>query len=128
MHGHGSFWADPVHWVLIAFIIFFVIFGKKLWGALAAQLMLGLWGQLWATLGGAVAGFALMDVPLGTFLRSFGGTIHPDDIAEGLLKVLVFGLATSLLSLRAGLTAQGGAQAVGRQVADRKSTRLNSSH
>ena len=38
MHGHGSFWADPVHWVLIAFIIFFVIFGKKLWGALAAML------------------------------------------------------------------------------------------
>ena len=40
MHGHGDagFFADPANWVLIGFILFFVLFGKKLWGALAGML------------------------------------------------------------------------------------------
>jgi F-type H+-transporting ATPase subunit b len=33
-----SLFADPRNWVLIAFILFFVIFGRKLWSALAAML------------------------------------------------------------------------------------------
>src|SRR5579863_1917121 len=33
-----GFFAEPRNWVLIAFILFFVLFGKKLWGALAGML------------------------------------------------------------------------------------------
>src|ERR1700733_2876903 len=35
---HHSFFANPRSWVAIAFVIFFVLFGKKLWAALAAML------------------------------------------------------------------------------------------
>ena len=33
-----SFFADPRNWVLIAFVLFFIIFGRKLWSALAKML------------------------------------------------------------------------------------------
>lgn len=33
-----SFFAEPRNWVIIAFFVFFILFGKKLWGALAAML------------------------------------------------------------------------------------------
>jgi F-type H+-transporting ATPase subunit b len=35
---HESFFADPRSWVAIAFVIFFALFGRKLWAALAAML------------------------------------------------------------------------------------------
>ena len=38
MHHEESFFADPAHWVVIAFFLFFILFGKKLWGALAGML------------------------------------------------------------------------------------------
>jgi F-type H+-transporting ATPase subunit b len=38
MHEEPSFWAEPKHWVVLAFIAFFLLFGKKLWGALAGML------------------------------------------------------------------------------------------
>ena len=38
MHHEESFFADPRSWVAIAFVIFFVLFGKKIWGALTAML------------------------------------------------------------------------------------------
>lgn len=37
MH-HGSFFEDPHSWVYLAFVLFIVLFGRKLWGALAAIL------------------------------------------------------------------------------------------
>jgi len=37
-HHHESLFADPRTWVGIAFIIFFVIFGRKLWSTLTAIL------------------------------------------------------------------------------------------
>ena len=37
MH-HETFFGDPRNWVVLAFILFFVVFGKKLWAALAAIL------------------------------------------------------------------------------------------
>jgi F-type H+-transporting ATPase subunit b len=33
-----SFFADPKNWVTLAFFLFFILFGKKLWNALAAIL------------------------------------------------------------------------------------------
>ena len=38
MQDEPSFFAEPRNWVVLAFILFFVLFGKKLWGALAAML------------------------------------------------------------------------------------------
>jgi F-type H+-transporting ATPase subunit b len=38
MHHQESFFADPRMWVVIAFFLFFILFGKKLWGALAGML------------------------------------------------------------------------------------------
>jgi F-type H+-transporting ATPase subunit b len=33
-----SFFAEPRTWVALAFIVFFVLFGRKLWGVIAAML------------------------------------------------------------------------------------------
>jgi F-type H+-transporting ATPase subunit b len=33
-----GFFAEPRNWVVLAFFLFFIIFGKKLWGALAGML------------------------------------------------------------------------------------------
>jgi F-type H+-transporting ATPase subunit b len=38
MQDEPSFFAEPRNWVVLAFILFFILFGKKLWGALAAML------------------------------------------------------------------------------------------
>jgi F-type H+-transporting ATPase subunit b len=38
MNHEASFFAEPRNWVVLAFILFFVLFGKKLWSALAAML------------------------------------------------------------------------------------------
>ncbi len=38
MHHEPGFFADPVNWVLLSFILFFVLFGRKLWAALAGML------------------------------------------------------------------------------------------
>ena len=37
-HEHGSMFADPRFWVGAAFVIFFLIFGRKLWSILTAML------------------------------------------------------------------------------------------
>jgi F-type H+-transporting ATPase subunit b len=38
MHEEPGFFAEPLHWVVLSFILFFVIFGKKLWAALTGML------------------------------------------------------------------------------------------
>jgi F-type H+-transporting ATPase subunit b len=38
MEHHESLFADPRAWVGVAFVIFFLIFGKKLWGVIAGML------------------------------------------------------------------------------------------
>jgi len=38
MHNEESFFADPKMWVVLAFFLFFFLFGKKIWGALADML------------------------------------------------------------------------------------------
>jgi len=37
MH-HESLFGEPRNWVVLAFFLFFILFGKKLWGALAGML------------------------------------------------------------------------------------------
>ena len=36
-HAHG-FWDDPATWVAVAFILFFILFGSKVWAALTGLL------------------------------------------------------------------------------------------
>jgi F-type H+-transporting ATPase subunit b len=38
MHPEPSFFAEPKNWVMLAFFLFFILFGKKLWSVLAAIL------------------------------------------------------------------------------------------
>jgi F-type H+-transporting ATPase subunit b len=38
MHHEESFFQDPKNWVLIAFILFFLLLGRKLWAALMGML------------------------------------------------------------------------------------------
>ena len=38
MHHDESFFAEPRSWVVVAFILFFILFGKRLWGAMASML------------------------------------------------------------------------------------------
>ena len=38
MHTEESVFADPKNWVVLAFFLFFILFGKKLWGVLAGIL------------------------------------------------------------------------------------------
>lgn len=38
MHEEPGFFAEPRNWVVLAFVLFFVLFGKTLWGALAGML------------------------------------------------------------------------------------------
>jgi F-type H+-transporting ATPase subunit b len=38
MEHEPGFFAEPSHWVVISFFLFCILFGKKLWGALAGML------------------------------------------------------------------------------------------
>jgi len=38
MNHEESFFADPKNWVVVAFFLFFILFGKKIWGALSGML------------------------------------------------------------------------------------------
>ena len=37
-HHYEHFWLDPKFWVAVSFVIFFLLLGKKVWGALAGAL------------------------------------------------------------------------------------------
>ena len=38
MHDEPGFFTEPSHWVVLAFFLFFIIFGKRLWAALTGML------------------------------------------------------------------------------------------
>jgi F-type H+-transporting ATPase subunit b len=38
MHEEPGFFAEPLHWVVLSFFLFFIFFGKKLWAAVAGML------------------------------------------------------------------------------------------
>lgn len=38
MHHDAGFFGDPANWVVISFFIFFILFGKTIWGALSGML------------------------------------------------------------------------------------------
>lgn len=38
MHHYEHFWLDPKFWVAVSFVLFFLLLGKKLWGAISTAL------------------------------------------------------------------------------------------
>jgi F-type H+-transporting ATPase subunit b len=38
MHSYEHFWLDPKFWVAVSFVLFFLLLGKKLWGAISSAL------------------------------------------------------------------------------------------
>jgi len=70
-----------------------------------------------ALLGAAVSGLVLLGVHPLLFWNSLtGGLLGPGDVAHGVLKSLVFGLAIASSSTAFGVNATGGAPGVGRAV------------
>jgi phospholipid/cholesterol/gamma-HCH transport system permease protein len=65
----------------------------------------------------AVSAFFLLRLPLRVFAASFAEQVTGMDLATGLIKTTVFGLAIALVSTAMGLRASGGARAVGRSAA-----------
>ncbi|WP_228556710.1 ABC transporter permease [Myxococcus sp. AB025B] len=65
----------------------------------------------------ALAALLTLDLPLRTFFGTFAHMLSSLDILGGVLKTGAFGLAISLVSTAVGLSARGGAQAVGRAAA-----------
>jgi len=65
----------------------------------------------------AIAAFFLLKLPLRVFTQSFAERITALDLAIGVLKTTVFGLFIALVSCAVGLSARGGARAVGRAAA-----------
>jgi phospholipid/cholesterol/gamma-HCH transport system permease protein len=65
-------------------------------------------------IGGYVVGVALLDIPGGTYLSRMWEAVYVEDLVDGLIKSVVFGLLLSLIGCYKGLYTQGGAEGVGR--------------
>ncbi len=61
-----------------------------------------------------VAAYATMALPVRVFTSNLSDMLGPLDVVGGVLKTLTFGVAISLVSTAVGVSARGGARAVGR--------------
>jgi phospholipid/cholesterol/gamma-HCH transport system permease protein len=76
-----------------------------------------LYADALALLGAAYSGQALLGVTPRTFYNGLtGGALFFSDVANGLIKSVVFGLVIALSSCHFGLATKGGAPGVGRSV------------
>ncbi|MFO0667075.1 MAG: ABC transporter permease [Polyangiaceae bacterium] len=79
--------------------------------------MMTLFADALALLGAAYTGKGLLNVEPQTFFNGLtGGLLGFSDVANGLVKSIVFGLIMALASCHFGLATKGGAQGVGRAV------------
>ncbi|GHG77287.1 ABC transporter permease [Comamonas sp. JC664] len=65
----------------------------------------------------SVAALLTLGLPIRVFFGTFAQMLGPWDVLGGVVKTGTFGLAISLLSTTVGLSARGGAQAVGQAAA-----------
>lgn len=93
---------------------FWLVVLPRVLAMILAAACLSVLGDLAAVLAGSVVGRALLGVEVGTFIRSFSALLHPMDFAAGVIKAVAFGVAIASVSSYFGLTAEGGAQGVGR--------------
>ncbi len=94
------------------------VVAPRLWAMLLSLCGLYLIGSALSVLSAAGAAKLLLGIDGPQFLRSFSERTELADLGSGLLKSAAFGLAVGLVSCRAGLSARGGASAVGRAAKD----------
>jgi phospholipid/cholesterol/gamma-HCH transport system permease protein len=79
--------------------------------------LLGCACSLVSIVSAGIFGKLMLDIDLGLFFRSFGALLSWRDLVACLIKTCAFGATIALVSTRCGLSARGGAQAVGRAAA-----------
>lgn len=65
----------------------------------------------------ALAARVTLGIPFGAFLQSLAGLLSGWDVLAGVVKTFCFGVAIALVSVASGLSARGGARAVGQAAA-----------
>jgi phospholipid/cholesterol/gamma-HCH transport system permease protein len=86
-------------------------------GIIATLFMMTLYADAVALLGAAWTGLGLLQIEPQSFYNGLtGGLLNFGDVANGLIKSLVFGLVIALSSCHFGLATTGGAPGVGRSV------------
>ncbi len=95
---------NPIHYLVVPRLI------ASVW---MLPLLTGLFDGV-GILGSYLVGVYLLRIPEGPFLNLMDYYLDPSDILQGLIKAFFFGCFLSLLSTWRGLSAQGGAEGVGR--------------
>ena len=86
-------------------------------GIVLTLFMMTLFSDMLALFGAAVASQVLVHVPPASFFNGItGGLLGFGDVANGLIKSVVFGIVMALSSCHFGLATKGGAPGVGRAV------------
>jgi phospholipid/cholesterol/gamma-HCH transport system permease protein len=86
-------------------------------GIVVTLFMMTLYADGLALLGAAYSGLALLQIEPQSFYNGLtGGLLNFGDVADGLIKSVVFGLVIALSSCHFGLSTTGGAPGVGRSV------------
>jgi phospholipid/cholesterol/gamma-HCH transport system permease protein len=86
-------------------------------GIVVTLFTMTLYADALALFGAAYTGKGLLQVEPRTFYNGLtGGQLYFTDVADGLVKSLVFGLVIALASCHFGLSTKGGAPGVGRSV------------
>jgi phospholipid/cholesterol/gamma-HCH transport system permease protein len=98
---------DPIAFLIVPRFIAIVV----------TLFMMTLYADALALFGAAYSGLALLQIePVSFYNGLTGGLLHIGDVANGLLKSVVFGLIIALSSCHFGLSTTGGAPGVGRSV------------
>ena len=95
-----------------------VVVAPRLWAMVLSLCGLYLIGSAISVVSAAGAAKLLLNIDGAQFLRSFTDRTQLADLGSGLLKSAAFGVAVGLVSCEAGLSAHGGASAVGRAAKD----------
>lgn len=72
--------------------------------------------QLTGILGGAAVASVYFDIPVGSYFDEVFDSIVLQDLAEGMVKAVVFGGLVAIIACRRGLSTSGGARGVGEAI------------
>jgi phospholipid/cholesterol/gamma-HCH transport system permease protein len=98
---------DPIAFLIVPRVV----------GIVITLFVLTLYADALALVGAAWTGQGLLQVSARTFYNGLtGGRLYFSDVADGLIKSVVFGLVIALASCHFGLATKGGAPGVGRAV------------
>ena len=106
---------DALRTLAIDPIAFLVV--PRFIGILVTLFVMTLYADALALLGAAFSGYGLIQVEPKSFYNGLtGGLLNFGDVANGLVKSVVFGIVIGLASCHFGLATKGGAPGVGRSV------------